>query len=298
MRVIRIKQRSIYLTICLLLICLISTGLTIVPKAVDSEAVNESAKPTAAQNDAVDLPIIMYHSILKDPARAGKYVVSPETLENDIAYLKEHGYTFILSQDLINYVYHDGSLPQKPVILTFDDGYYNNYYYAFDILKKHDAKAIISPIGIECERYSETIDENPNYAHCNWENLKEMCESGVFEIANHSYNLHEYGKRRGAGKIDCEDESIYKNIFVTDTLKAQKNLESNTGCKILAYTYPFGSFCSESEDYLHEMGYRITYTTEDRNNTVTKDPESLYKLTRYNRPSNISTADFMAKIQQ
>ena len=292
MKVIRIKQRNIYLTVCLLLIGILTTGLSVVPKAVDYRA-----EEVTAASDAVDLPIIMYHSILKDPAKACDYVVSPDVLESDIKYLADNGYTFILSEDLINYVYNEGSLPEKPILITFDDGYYNNYYYAFDILKKYHAKAIISPICLECVNYTENVNENPNYGYCNVSNLTEMYESGLFEIANHSYDLHEFGTRKGSKIKEYEDVAGYKDIFVEDTLKAQGYLEDEIGCKIVAYTYPFGAFCEQSEEFLHELDYKVTYITEDKNNTITRDPESLYKLKRYNRPSGISTSEFMKKIQ-
>ena len=78
--------------------------------------------------EAVDIPIVMYHSVLKDEKYHGKYVISPAELENDILYLKEQGYTTIFMEDLINYT-KGGELPEKPIMLTFDDGYYNNYLY-------------------------------------------------------------------------------------------------------------------------------------------------------------------------
>lgn len=292
MKIIRIKQRNIYLTICLVMICVLSTGLSIVPRAVDYKT-----QEVAADTESVDLPIIMYHSILKDPGKAGDYVVSPDTLESDLKYLKDNGYTFILSQDLIDYVYNGGFLPERPVILTFDDGYYNNHYYATEILKKYNAKAIISPICAETVNYTENPNENPNYGYCSVDNLTEMSESGIWEIANHSYDLHEYGSRQGSKIKQYEDASGYKDIFEEDTLKAQGYLEDETGCKILAYTYPFGAFCKQSEEFLQELGYKVTYITQDKNNTITRSPECLYKLSRYNRPAGISTAQFMQKIQ-
>ncbi len=292
MKVVRIKQRTIYLTICLLVIGLISTGLSVIPRAVSKQ----SAEQVVAEQP-ISLPIIMYHSILKDPALAGDYVISPAQLESDLQYLQKAGYQWILSQDLIDYVYRGGSLPEKPILLTFDDGYYNNYYYAFPLLQKYGAKAILSPIAVESERYSKTEDENPNYAHCNWEVLREMYQSGLVEIANHSYNLHQYGARQGAKIVAGEDNGAYCKQLIADTQKAEELLEANVGCHVLAYTYPFGSFCSESEACLQEMGYRITYITEDRVNSITKDPACLYQLKRYKRPAGISTEEFMAKIQ-
>lgn len=64
----------------------------------------------------------MYHSVLKDQKMDGKYVVSPTEFENDLIYLKEHGYTTIFLQELVDYVYSGAALPEKPVVITFDDG--------------------------------------------------------------------------------------------------------------------------------------------------------------------------------
>lgn len=291
MKVIYIKKRTLNLTLCLLLICVFSMGLSVVPKAIDYRT-----EEVVTAVDAVKLPIIMYHSILKDPARANDYTISPGTLESDIKYLVQHGYTFILGQDLIDYVYGNKNLPNKPILITFDDGHYNNYYYAMEILERYNAKAIISPIGIECVLYTENTDENPNYAYCSIDNLKIMVESGIFEVANHSYNLHDYGIREGSKILDYEDVSSYKNLFVEDTLKAESYLEAALGCEITAYTYPFGAYCRQSEDFLKKLGYKITFITEDKTNIITRSADSLYMLARYNRPSGISTAEFMQKM--
>ena len=93
---------------------------------------------------SVRLPIIMYHHVLKDSNKWGKYIVSPKEVEKDIIYLKEQGYTTILMEDLINFVYNNGKLPDKPILLTFDDGYMSNYTYVLPLLKKYDCKAVVS----------------------------------------------------------------------------------------------------------------------------------------------------------
>ena len=72
-------------------------------------------------------------------------MLSPAQFESDLKYLKENGYHTVVVQDLIDYVEKGVPLPEKPVMLTFDDGYYNNYYYAFPLLEEYDAKIVISP---------------------------------------------------------------------------------------------------------------------------------------------------------
>ena len=84
-----------------------------------------------AEDPGVRVPVIMYHAVMDDASRLGKYVISPEELESDFKWLSENGYTAILSEDLINYTENGAALPEKPILLTFDDGYYNNYLYAY-----------------------------------------------------------------------------------------------------------------------------------------------------------------------
>ena len=84
-----------------------------------------------AEDPGVRVPVIMYHAVMDDASRLGKYVISPEELESDFKWLSENGYTAVLSEDLINYTENGAALPEKPILLTFDDGYYNNYLYAY-----------------------------------------------------------------------------------------------------------------------------------------------------------------------
>jgi len=75
--------------------------------------------------EPVKLTVLMYHFLYNN---SGEHFISPEEFERDLAYLKNNGYTTIGVSDLISFVYENKPLPKKPVMLTFDDGYYNNYY--------------------------------------------------------------------------------------------------------------------------------------------------------------------------
>ena len=154
--------------------------------------------------DSVRVPILMYHSILKDSARQGKYVISPAVLAADLDALQEKGYTAVTVSDLLAYVQDGADLPEKPVMITFDDGYYNNYIYAYPLLKQRGMKAVVSIIGSQTALFTDNGEENAYWSHLRLDRLREMQD--VFEVQNHSWNLHEYGERRGCLRRRGEDE--------------------------------------------------------------------------------------------
>lgn len=100
----------------------------------------------SARQDAVIMPVIMYHTILN--SRDGVYIVSEAQLENDLKELIARGYEFVFPSEVAEFVSGEGSLPEKPVMLTFDDGHYNNLYYGLPILEKYGAKANINIIAV------------------------------------------------------------------------------------------------------------------------------------------------------
>ncbi len=256
---------------------------------------HETATPALAQ-EQVDLPILMYHSILKDEARAGDYVLSPTALAGDLDYLIQHGYQTVTVEQLIDYVDGQGVLPEKPVLITFDDGFYNNYLYAYPLLKERDMCAVISPIGDQTVMFTENGQENAYWSYLSLARLIEMEESGVFEMGNHSYQMHDTGPRKGCLKKRGEDQAAYEALLCEDTRKAQTMLAEGGLTPPMCYTYPFGAYSEETERMMKDLGFRCTLSCEERHNVITRDPNCLYLLGRYNRPSGISTDAFFAKI--
>lgn len=244
----------------------------------------------------VSLPVIMYHSLLKDPARQGDYVISPQLFEQDLLYLREHGYTGITMQNLIDYVQDGTPLPEKPVLLTFDDGYYNNYVYAYPLAKQYEFPIVISPVGALTEKFSETEDENAYYAHLTWDNIREMEDSGLVEFQNHTYNLHTIGARKGAKKKSGESAEAYQAMLRKDVGEMQRIMKEHLGRTPTTFVYPFGAVSPEALPVLRELGFQATLTCESRTNTITRDPECLFGLGRYLRPAGVSSAVYFAKL--
>ena len=220
---------------------------------------------TVFSEERVTLPIIMYHSILKDGARQGKYVVSPEVLARDLDALRARGCETVTVRDLIAYTRDGAPLPAKPVMLTFDDGYYNNYVYAYPLLRQRGMRAVVSIIGSQTALFTENGEENAYWSHLRAERLRET--EDVFEIQNHSWNLHEYGERRGCLRRSGEDEARYAKLLHEDTEQTQQLIEEIGLPTPECYTYPFGACSEESERILRKMGFLCTLGCEERINT-------------------------------
>lgn len=250
----------------------------------------------ANSEEYIKVPIIMYHSILKDPARSNKYTITPAVLEEDLKYIKANGYETITISDLISYVYADKPLPPKPIILTFDDGHYNNYGYLYPLLEKYDMKVVISIVGSYTDKFSETDEANLNYSYLRWKDINELISSGRVEFQNHTYNLHDNTHGRiGAKKKKGESDDEYKKILEEDINKLQNEFKENTGYVPTCFTYPFGSISNSSLDIIKELGFKASLSCEEGINKITKNPNSLYLLKRYNRPSYVSTYNIFKK---
>ncbi len=212
------------------------------------------ADAEAKVEDRIDLPIIMYHGLLKEEKRQGQFIISPNLFEQDLRYLQENGYTTVVIADLIAYVQEGKPLPEKPVMLTFDDGYYNNYLYAFPLLKQYNCKMVLSPIGRYTDEYTQNKDTHANYAHCSWDAVRNdgLRPGGIPEpLLQPAFHRQ---RTEGGQKKAVESLVDYRTLLVEDVMKMQTRMREETGYTPTAFVYPFGAVSSES---LHPQGTRF-----------------------------------------
>lgn len=256
-----------------------------------------AAATSRTESSYIRLPVIMYHHISANSNALGEYVISPEQFRDDLVYLKEQGYTTVSAKQLIEYVSGKGTLPEKPVLITFDDGYASFYAYAFPILKELKMHAIFSIIGTHTDKYSESDDSNINYAHVTWDQVAELAQSGLVEIGNHTYNLHSIGLRKGCRIRNGENEEEYRKMLIDDVSLLQKKIKQITGSEPTVFTYPFGAHCSQGCEVINQLGFSVTLGCEEKVNKLTQgSPEGLKMLGRYNRASGKSSEDFFKGI--
>lgn len=255
-----------------------------------------AAEQTTSSVSPVSLPILMYHHISKSPSQWGKHVISPETFEGDLKYLSDQGYTTIGIEDLLAYVDQGKALPQKPVMITFDDGQLSFLEYAMPLLEKYDMRAMVAIVGSFADLYTKTPDRHVSYAHMNWEDLTKLSQTGRVDVESHTYDMHNLKGGRKGCRINWKEDPIhYKTAFLSDLQKNQKLITDATGIRPLAFIYPYGYFCDEAKKVLAQQGYRLAFTCTEQVNHLTGDPAELMDLCRFNRPNNVDRTTFFAQ---
>lgn len=187
--------------------------------------------------------VLEYHDFTDDPAKATDYTMTTDALRRDLDWLRSHGYTTILPRELAAGRCGDGSpLPEKAVLLTFDDGYESNYTLAFPILREYGAKAAISLITARIDA------EKPGFL--TWEQCREMAASGLVEFASHTNDLHISDEVMGINRKDGETEEEYAARVFPDLETSIARIEDETGQGVTTFTYPLGDMEEWAEDFL------------------------------------------------
>ncbi|MDE6789578.1 MAG: polysaccharide deacetylase family protein [Ruminococcus sp.] len=245
--------------------------------------------------DAVFLPVIMYHSVYGDTP--SEYIVTPEQLENDLQWLKTNGYSTVTAEQVINYTRNKGPLPEKCVMITLDDGFYNNLSILVPLLEKYDMTALVSVVGSYTDNDAVIDPHNQRYSYLTWDDIKELQNSERIELGNHTYNMHSLkGERVGCGIADGETESDYRKKLNDDISHLQNSFTENIGYTPVVFTYPFGKVSRESLPVIRENGFLMTLTCRELPNYITHDTDCLYGIGRYNRSGLYSTEEYMSKL--
>lgn len=176
------------------------------------------------------IPIFMYHFVRED---TGDYeypenMMRPSMLKSQLQYLKDNNFETIYISDIENI--HEY---QKPVALTFDDGWEDFYINAFPLFKEYNMKATLYVI--------TSLVGTPGY--CNLNELRELKESGIVDIQSHTVSHPRLAllTLENAKKEMKESKEYLKNNL---------DIDSDTIC------YPYGSFNGNVENIAKELGYK------------------------------------------
>lgn len=245
----------------------------------------QKAEAAIQQVQSVEVPILMFHHfVLNEEECSSGSIITKDKFIDVLDEIEEMGYTTISFRELIEYAQSGVPLPDKPILITIDDGYKSNYDIAYPELKERDMKALVSIIG-RSTQYTSNYIENKTLPHVSWDELNEMIQSGVFEVGNHTYDLHkmrEYGgERDGVTKNFFESEATYFASVREDIASLEESLKLNCNYENDVFCYPYGFYDSLSEATISSLGYKVTLTTDEGINYI-KPGDELIGLKRIN----------------
>ena len=232
----------------------------------DEMAESEIAAENNNPKTVFGVPVLMYHEfVTQEDLDSGiafdEYAIYYHEFEHDLQWLQQNGYTTITVRELALYLNGQGEMPEKPVILTIDDGKLGVYKNAFPLLQKYNMKAVLAVIGIEIHTASEAPElrsESPA-PYCTWAELAEMSASGHVEIASHSYGYHVYSNNGRTG-ADCREGETAGDFMLDayeDTQTLQACLSAAGIPPAVSFAYPYSVRSAAADTVWRQCGYQM-----------------------------------------
>lgn len=257
-----------------------------------------SGETSELAQEQIPVTVLMYHHFQE--GLTTNATVEPHKFKEQLLALKANGYTTITDHDLLAFMEGKKELPQKPLLITMDDGYESNYTIVYPMLKELGMKATVYIIGARIEDGKEY-----EFPRMTWGQAKEMYDSGVFEIQSHTYDMHHKGKTatydRGVITTpikvngNLESQKSYEKRVLDDLLLSKKIIEEKVGNNVISFAYPYGDHSDSAEKLLKKAGFKMTFTIKPGMNYKQKGP---YKLHRINVPGSFSGEDLIKEIKK
>ncbi|NLE99585.1 MAG: polysaccharide deacetylase family protein [Anaerolineales bacterium] len=235
-----------------------------------------AAAPVSLPDEA-RVPVLMYHYVSELPSDADAYrvdlTVPPESFRAQLQYLADEGYHAITLTDLYRHLTEGYPLPDRPIILTFDDGYRDAYEVVFPLLVEFGFSGtffvLATPAHHEWNEY------------LTWSQIKEMADAGM-DIQAH-----------GRDHVDLRGRSY--DYLVYQVLGIKEAVEAHTGQPVRFFCYPSGQYDEALIEMLRSVGYWGAVTTH-WGKAHTR--EGLMELARVRVRGQGTLEDFIASIEK
>jgi biofilm PGA synthesis lipoprotein PgaB len=285
-----------------------------------------------------DVIILCYHEVrdgvgtrlVLDPAQAAtegitapgvatslgaeQFTTSTRNLAGHFDWLRSHGYHVINLQRLIDARSGHGSLPDKAVLLTFDDGLRSAYTNVFPLLKAYKYPAVMAVVGAWTDLPDDGKVDNGSHPltredFATWDELREMQDSGLVEIASHTYNQHHGALANPQGNQipavitheyrplthDYETDDQYTERLRSDLARNSDEIRDKLGRAPRAIMWPYGEYSKVSDSIAASLGMTISFTLGDQVHYTTA---SLQAIPRMLMMSNASVGDLTWELRQ
>jgi peptidoglycan/xylan/chitin deacetylase (PgdA/CDA1 family) len=216
--------------------------------------------------------VLMYHMIGNEQGNAA--IMTEANLRIQMNYLRDHGYHPITMQELYDYVTKGAPLPEKPVCITFDDGYLDSYTIVYPLMKEY---------GYPWTLFLITDDVGKPYNRMTWDQLKEMADSHTVTIANHTLS---HPKLHNLATAKEKEKEI---------VEANQALKYHLGIDNPWLAYPYGDYDDEVVAIAKKAGIKMAVTTDAGRVHVGSYP---YELKRVYIGNDISLARFSERLNK
>ncbi len=205
------------------------------------------------------VPVMMYHDIL--PEKKVSFDVTPAELEAHFQAIQKNGMTPIRLDQLVEHLKTGIPLPEKPIVLTFDDGYQGHYQFVYALLKKYGFPAAFAI-------YPSKVGTNKGRSSLTWEQLQEMAKDPLVTIASHSLT-HPSDMRK------LSDQQLQQEV-----IESKQILESKLGISIPYFIYPEGKNDDRVQQAVTKAGYQAAWTMTDEENRFAEESDNLLNIQR------------------
>jgi biofilm PGA synthesis lipoprotein PgaB len=229
---------------------------------------------------ASDYDIIAYHDVrdsVFDNYDPDQYAISTSNLLAHFRWLRESGFTPVSASQILEVEAGRGTLPPNSVLLTFDDGFQSFYTRVYPLLQLFDYPAVVSVVSSwigsdDAIDYDGVMSDSSNFL--TWEQIREMQDSGLVEVASHTHNLHRGIPANPQGSelpaaaarvydgTSYEDEESYRQRVTEDLTQSMTTIAEQTGHPVRIITWPFGAFTEIAADVAYEAGMKLSLTLE------------------------------------
>lgn len=202
------------------------------------------------------LPVLMYHSVNPQAAPENGLAVTVKSFERQIKFLRDHKYNILPLEIAGKLVKEKKPIPPRTVVLTFDDGYIDNYTYVFPILKKYNVPASFFLIFNEVGRPDRL----------SWGMVREMQGSGLAFFGSHALGPEPL--------VNIESETELRRQIFGSKLALEKKL----GNEVTSFSYPEGRFTDKIRQLVVDAGYKVAVATNPGKGFSSNDAFALKRL--------------------